>query len=70
MKKAILSVALASLAFACKSQTTEVTDTSAPAAAECKTECALTCEEKKAECATKSECKEQKVCPVTGKVTN
>ena len=69
MKKAILSVALASLAFACKSQSTEVTDTSAPASMECTTECTMTPEEKAA-CAEKAECSEQKVCPVTGKVMN
>ena len=67
MKKAILSVAIASLAFACKSQTTDVTDTSAPASAECMKECATECDMSAAD---KAECTEAKVCPVTGKVMN
>jgi hypothetical protein len=71
MKKLFLSVALLGLAAACKSQSTEVTDTSVPAA-DCATECATTCEGDMKACdgEMKAECAEQKVCPVTGKVMN
>lgn len=65
MKRIAIALVLAGAAFACKSQTTEVTDTSVPAAES--TEC-----EMKAECsdAAKAECSEAKVCPVTGKQIN
>ena len=68
MKRIAIAFVLAGAAVACKSQSTEVTDTSAPAAAECATECS----DMKAECtdAAKAECSEAKVCPVTGKTIN
>jgi len=69
MKRIAIAFLLAGAAVACKStDSTEVTDTSAPAAAEGATECS----EMKAECtdATKAECSEAKVCPVTGKTIN
>ena len=67
MKKLLLSVALLGLAVACKSQATNVTDTSAPTP-ECTSECASDCD---AGCdAMKAECSETKVCPVTGKAIN
>jgi hypothetical protein len=69
MKKFLVAFALAGVAVACKSQSTEVTDTSAPA--ECTAACATECSDKAAECsdAAKAECAESgKVCPVTGKV--
>lgn len=76
MKKLFLSLALLGLTVGCKSQTTDVTDTSVPAA-----DCAVSCDSemkaecsdmKKAECSDmkKAECSEQKTCPVTGKVMN
>ena len=71
MKRILITLALAGAAVACKSQSTEVTDTSAPAAT---TECAAECTEgMKGECsdAAKAECSsEAKTCPVTGKVIN
>jgi len=68
MKKLFLSVALLGLAASCKSQTTDVTDTSVAPEAACATACDS---EMKAECSDmKAECSEQKVCPVTGKVMN
>ena len=70
MKRIAIAFVLAGAAVACKSQSTEVTDTSAPAATECTSECTSECG--KGECtATKTECSsEAKVCPVTGKVIN
>jgi hypothetical protein len=67
MKKLLLSVALVGLAVACKSQATNVTDTSAATpecTKECATECATGCDTMKAECS------DQKVCPATGKAIN
>jgi hypothetical protein len=70
MKKLVIALALTGAAFGCKSQSTEVTDTSAPVAAE-SAECAAACDATKAECtdAAKAECA-TKVCPVTGKQIN
>ncbi len=71
MKKLLISLALVGVVVACKSQTTEVTDTSMPAmdcTSECTTACETTCdvsgetycseamEAYKSECSDKSEC--------------
>ena len=71
MKKLFLSVALLGLAVSCKSTTTDVTDTSAPAP-DCAVECATECDDAAKECdaAAKAECTEATVCPVTGKAIN
>jgi len=66
MKKLLTGLALAGLAFGCKS-TADVSDSSTPASAEA--ECA-----EKADCSAntectgemKAECSEGKVCPITG----
>ena len=71
MKKLVIALALTGAAFGCKSQSTEVTDTSAPVAECATTDCAASCDAAKGECteAQKAECA-GKVCPVTGKQIN
>lgn len=68
MKNVILGVALVAFAFGCKTdKQAAISDASAPGA-----DCASACSsEAKSECSTmeKSECSSEKVCPVTGKVS-
>ena len=67
MKKILLSVALAGVAMACRSTSTEVTDTSAPTG-DCGS-CEMACDgcEETSECTGEAEAQ---VCPVTGKSVN
>lgn len=78
MKKTLLGLALASLAFACKSTDAELSTSAEAESMECCAE-AAECGDA-SDCSTKSDCDasasscseggEAKVCPVTGKTMN
>jgi len=73
MKKYLLGLALAGLAFSCKSTDAEVNASAEAAEMECCSEAAAECADSSAACSDmkKSECSgEAKVCPVTGKTLN